>query len=180
MFHYKASFCPDNPFLFFGTPMEILTATPVIPLSVGDQLYLHHSPERCLSNLVSKTSNNRGSAAFQATSSSTNKWELFFSVYPASVFFNFWPLIFIHNARMFCPLVESEKSCQAGNYENRYLITRVLLFKTTLFYRNVRTWDSFAADLDFFPDVFIKKSGCSMVLQRGYQAVTFSKGLVAW
>lgn len=77
--------------------------------------------ERCSSNLISKTSNNRGSAAFQATFSSAYKWELFFSVYPAFPFFNFWPLIFLHNARMFCPLVESEKSCLAGNYENRCL-----------------------------------------------------------
>lgn len=44
------------------------------------------------------------------------------------------------------------------------LMTRMLLSTTKLCYKRVRTGDSFWADLDFFPDVFIQKSGCSMVL----------------
>lgn len=74
-------------------------------------------------------------------------------------------LISTHNERVLCPLVECKKSWQAGNYENRYLwqvyhypkqhySTKLLEHET----------NSFSADLDFFPDVFIQKSGCSVVL----------------
>lgn len=46
----------------------------------------------------------------------------FSSVFTLPLFpVNIGPLIFIHNARTFCPLVESEYSCQTANYENTYL-----------------------------------------------------------
>lgn len=70
--------------------------------------------------MVSKTSKDACSAAFQETFSSAYKSKIFFSIYPAS-HVNIWPLIFIHNVRTFCPLVESEQSCQTANYENMYL-----------------------------------------------------------
>lgn len=116
MFYCKWSFCPDNPWHSQGNPncqasystfhkgSSVLKSPPRdVPLTwfqiPPTTEVLQHSKPLFLV-LINKN---------------------FFSVFLHLLFFSFWPLIFIHNVRMFCPLVESEKSCQAGSYENRYL-----------------------------------------------------------